>query len=143
METVDNRELLHSRSIRATRKKLAILGEITKSSRPLSASELYGRIASRLPLDLATVYRTLNMLRERRLVREITDATGTQYYEIADIHNPAHPHFKCVCCSLISCLPSLRGGDDAFMSRCARGCEVHDVSIILTGICGNCRKEKP
>lgn len=142
MESVDNRELLRSRSIRATRKKLAILGEIKESSRPLSASELYGRIAARVPLDLATIYRTLNLLRERSLVREITDATGTQYYEIAGIHNPAHPHFKCVCCSLISCLPSLQGGDAMFMSRFAGDCEIHDISITLTGICGNCRTEK-
>ncbi len=121
---------------------MAILGEILESTRPLSASELYERIVARVPLDLATVYRTLNLLRERRLVREITDANGTQYYEIACIHNPAHPHFKCLRCSRISCLPALEGGDAEF-ARVAGNCEIHEISITLSGICGNCREEKP
>jgi Fur family transcriptional regulator, ferric uptake regulator len=142
MEHCDSRELLRSRSIRATLKKVAILGEIVESARPLSAAELYARIVSRVPLDLATVYRTLNLLRESRLVREITDATGTQYYEIACMHNPVHPHFKCVCCRSISCLPSLGSGDAAYMSRFAGDCEIQDISITLSGICGKCREEK-
>ena len=142
MEHADNRELLRSRRIRVTSKKLAILGEITESSRPLNASELYERIASRAPIDLATIYRTLNLLREHRLVREITDATGTQFYEIADHLNPVHPHFKCTRCRLISCLPSLKGGEAAFMSSFAGNWEIHDIAITLSGICGNCREEK-
>lgn len=143
MNHCDSRELLRSRSIRATRKKVAILGEILDSPCPLSAADLYGRIVSRLPLDLATIYRTLNLLRECHLVREITDATGTQYYEIACMHNPVHPHFKCIRCSRISCLPSLESGDAAFMARFAGDCEIQDISITLSGICGNCREEKP
>jgi len=121
---------------------VAILGVIMESPRPLNAAELFERIVSKVPLDLATIYRTLILLRERRLVREITDATGIQYYEIACMHSPVHPHFKCIRCSRLSCLPTLKSGDAALMARFAGDCEIHDISITLSGICGNCREEK-
>jgi Fur family transcriptional regulator, ferric uptake regulator len=142
MEHCDTRELLRSRKIRVTRRKLAILGEIAESLHPLSASDLHGRLITRMPLDLATIYRTLAMLRERHLVREITDATGTQYYEIACKHNPVHPHFKCVRCSRISCLSTLEQDETALMARFAGNCEIHEISITLSGICGQCRENE-
>lgn len=142
MDHIDCKELLKIRHIRVTQKKVAILGEIINSVRPLSASELYERISVKTQLNLATIYRTLNILRERRLVREITDLSGTQYYEISCIHNPVHPHFKCLRCSMISCLPSLNHSETTIVSCHAADCEIHDIAIIMSGICGECRKEE-
>lgn len=141
MRHCDSKELLKSRHIRITERKLAILQSILTSSTPVNASELHGLVSSALRMDLATVYRTLSSFREKGLVREITDDTGTLYYEIACLHNPVHPHFKCLRCRKISCLEFLDHTSALSMTRFARDCEITDISITLSGICRECRTE--
>jgi Fur family transcriptional regulator, ferric uptake regulator len=141
MRHCDSKELLKSRHIRITERKLAILQSILSSSTPVNASELHGRVSSALRMDLATVYRALSSFREKGLIREITDDTGTLYYEIACLHNPVHPHFKCLKCLKISCLEFLDHDSTSSMTRLARDCEIIDISITLSGICRECRME--
>ncbi len=142
MKHCETTYLLRSRRIRATRKKKAILREILESDRPLSAADLYARVSTELTIDLATVYRTLTALRAGGLLREIPDGSGTAYYEIACMHNPVHPHFKCFQCRRITCLETLRGENAVEMARYAHGCEVEEISITLSGVCGECGSEQ-
>lgn len=143
MEHCDSRELLKRNRIRVTRRKTAILSEIIECGRPLNAAELHDRVSVTVGLDLATVYRTLGAFVENRLVREITDDTGTQYYEIACRHNPAHPHFKCVRCRRITCLESLDSGDTAgIFSKVFPHGEITGIAITVSGVCRTCGSEE-
>ncbi|MHB9027829.1 MAG: Fur family transcriptional regulator [Candidatus Latescibacterota bacterium] len=123
-----------------TRRKTAILREILGSNRPLNAAELHQRVSAALPIDLATVYRTLGALSKRGLLREISDGSGTLYYEIACVHNPVHPHFRCLQCRKITCLGTLTGESAAAVAKYAGGCEIEEISITLSGVCGDCRR---
>ena len=143
MEHCDSVELLKRNRIRVTRRKTAILREIIECGRPLNAAELHDRVSATVGLDLATVYRTLGAFVENRLVREITDDTGTQYYEIACRHNPAHPHFKCVRCRRITCLESLDSEDTAgIFSKVFPHGEITGIAITVSGICRTCGSEE-
>lgn len=139
MKHCDSTELLRSRNLRVTRKKAAILGEIIRSDRPLSASDVHAGVSTSLPVDLATVYRTLNALRENGLIREIPDGSDTVHYEIACMHNPVHPHFKCIRCQRILCLDTLSGESTADVARYAGDCDIEEISITLSGICRECK----
>jgi len=141
MNISETAALLRSRRIRATRKKTAILREIHDCGRPLNASELYERVSEELPVDLATVYRTLNAFSKKGLVREISDGSGAVSYEIACVHNPVHPHFKCVRCRRISCLDTLTVESEAVVKEYASGCEIEEISITLSGTCEDCRRK--
>jgi Fe2+ or Zn2+ uptake regulation protein len=143
MEHYETTDILRSRGLRVTRKKTAILREILSSDHPLNAAELHRRVAERLPIDLATVYRTLNALRENGLLREISDGSGTLYYEIACVHNPVHPHFRCLHCRKITCLGTLSGESEAAVAKYAGGCEIEEISITLSGVCAACRRSIP
>jgi Fe2+ or Zn2+ uptake regulation protein len=140
MDHCETTDILRSRNLRVTRKKTAILREILGSDRPLNAAELHQRVSVALPIDLATVYRTLSVLSAKGLLREISDGSGTLYYEIACVHNPVHPHFRCLQCRKITCLGTLTGASASAMAKYAKGCEIEEISITLSGICGKCRE---
>lgn len=143
MDHCNSRELLTRHRLRVTRRKTAILRKIIECERPLNAAELYDRVSATVRLDLATVYRTLGALVENRVVREITDDNGTQYYEIACRHNPAHPHFKCVKCRKITCLGSLDSEDTAgIVSKVSLHGEITGITITVSGICRTCGSEE-
>ena len=138
MDCCNPKALLKENGIRATRKKVAILGCIIASDAPLSAQEIHRRVSSPMNLDIVTVYRTLSTFKEASVVRDIRISTGTQYYEMACDHNPLHPHFLCTSCSRMSCLRSLKGIETEYFSGFADDCEVDEISITITGICPEC-----
>ncbi len=139
MRPCDSITLLRSRGLRVTRKKTAILHEVIRSDHPLNAAEIYERVSASLTVDLATVYRTLGSLLNHGLIREISDNSDTLFYEIACVHNPVHPHFKCLRCRKLTCLDALSGESAADVTRYAGDCDIMDISITLSGICRECK----
>ena len=139
MEYCDSKKLLRRENIRATRKKVAILDGIKNSPDPVNARELCESVSANVRIDLATVYRALSLFKEKGVIREINDSTGIQYYEIACTHNPVHPHFKCSECQKIECLRFLNCVETDYLEGFAGGCEITEISIMLSGICNQCR----
>ncbi|MFC1693216.1 Fur family transcriptional regulator [Candidatus Latescibacterota bacterium] len=123
-----------------TRKKYTILDEIITCARPLSAQELHKRVSAVVRVDLVTVFQALNVFKEKDLVREITDDTGTRYFEIACIHNPVHPHFMCIECREIICLRLLNDKETEYVSQFESDCEISDISIMISGLSKRCKK---
>jgi len=140
MDHCDAALLLKNSNIRATAKKRALLEEIIGSENPRSASDLHLSLSALFPLDLVTVYRSLTTMRDAGILREITDASGVQHYEMACVHNPLHPHFSCAKCKSLSCLRSLSGGEEQLLSGFASDCDVDGISVILSGVCSECRE---
>ena len=140
IEPCDILRLLAASHIRPTPRKRAVLAAVQYSTIPLTAADVHTAVARTLPIDLATVYRTLSLLSERGIVRAVPDGSGVVRYEMACEHNPVHPHFRCEACGETTCLKE--GGPElaAVLRRAARGAQVRDISIILTGICPACRE---
>jgi len=130
--------LLKENNIRATKRKVAILRCIIDSNSPLSARELHRRVSPSMNIDIVTVYRTLSVFKEAGVVRDIRISTGTQYFEMACVHNPVHPHFLCTRCRRMSCLRCLKDTETEHLSEFAGDCEVDEISITITGICPEC-----
>ncbi len=143
MKHCDTIQILREHGIRVTPRKIAVLREILASDRPLGASELHGRASATITLDLATVYRALDIFLKHGIIREIADDNGTQAFEIACVHNPAHPHFKCLKCRRITCLGSFEKSEtESLFSRFSGSRTITDISITMSGLCESCLSVK-
>ncbi len=94
--------LLRAKGKRITGQRALLLQIIQESQGHLDAEQLYRRARQRDPrLNLATVYRTLNLLKESNLIE--------QRYLSRDHHRemfeskaaPEHYHFTCIACGKV------------------------------------------
>lgn len=108
MEEQEAKQLLKKHGLRATSQRLAVLEILTASTRPLSYSEVLEQLDSD-GCDPATVYRNLVKLEEVGLAQIVSRAEGMARYEMvldSKAHQHTHPHFLCVDCGEVSCLPT-------------------------------------
>jgi Fur family ferric uptake transcriptional regulator len=126
-----------------TKARKATLEVLLGSERPLTASEIAGRI--RIACNPVTIYRTLHYLEEQGLADSFVlhcSEHGTERYYVPlhaqDAQTPHHHWFHCERChgfiDLGSCRiePLLCGYQSQF------GIKVTGHTLYLTGICGTC-----
>jgi Fur family peroxide stress response transcriptional regulator len=84
---------LRAAGIRVTPQRLAVYGVLRESGDHLSAEMIFRRVRATQPgLSLATVYRTLEMLRDAGLAVEGRLGDSRNFYE-----TNVEPHFHLVC----------------------------------------------
>ena len=81
------KDLLSSRGISRTKAKIQILLKLSKSSKPLSANELYSHFSK--TYDLSTIFRTVAQFKEKDLIKEVDLGEGFYRFEF---HSPEHGH---------------------------------------------------
>lgn len=125
-----------------TPRRQAVLDVLRAKSTALSAADILKLIRRKFPFDKVTLYRTLDFLAQRKLVRRIATAQGYLCYEIlCDECVPAHAHFVCVDCGRLECL------EDFDLSVIKSGMKSRhriDPAVIdlkLEGVCQRCQKE--
>ncbi len=136
-EQCDPTELLREKGLSRTAPRIAVLEALIGAAAPVAVNDL---VAEGLKMDRATIYRTLNTLRDKRLVREIPTASGTNYYEIACRHNPFHPHFYCTCCRSMTCLAPLSMESVNRWITLPEAFSFKNLVISLTGLCERCSR---
>jgi len=139
MDTCDSNTLLKSRKIKITAQRLEILNLIIQNNHPFTANELHYKIKTESGIDLATVYRFINLLVKSRIIREVANSGGFQYYELACEHHPLHPHFICENCKNISCLKNFNPLDAVNLGAYTGSNSVRSISLNFTGVCGKCQ----
>lgn len=93
---------LREQGYRLTPQRMAILRVLVYSRSHPTAEEIYRQVAADFPMiSLATVYKTLNMLKELGEVMEL-EVEGCSHYDGNII---PHPHLVCVKCHTITDLP--------------------------------------
>jgi len=93
-------ETLREQGYRLTPQRLMILSAIHASNRHISAEEIYAQVCANYPnVNISTVYRTLELLKELGLVTE-TDLGGGKfrYHSVEKGH---HHHLICRKCGRI------------------------------------------
>jgi len=93
-------ETLREQGYRLTPQRLMILSAIHGSDHHISAEEIYAQVCARYPnVNISTVYRTLELLKELALVTE-TDLGGGKfrYHSVEKGH---HHHLICRKCGRI------------------------------------------
>jgi Fe2+ or Zn2+ uptake regulation protein len=103
----------------------------------LDASEIYQRGRRRdARLSLATVYRTLNVLKEIGVVRELHLDDEHHHYELD--RPDKHSHLVCLGCGRVIEVDSAAFAEAAQAAGEAYGFAVSSTQVELTGYCAAC-----
>ena len=141
MKQIEISHELRKLGIKNTKNKSAILRALKEVGRPISANGLHHRCTETTPMNLATVYRTLQQFEKGGLLRALPGGEGTLLYEYSGAEALEHPHFRCERCNELFCLDPLDFDDALFFSALAGKHEVRQVRLLLSGLCARCRAE--
>lgn len=86
---------------------MLILAELAKRGRPLSHAEITESLAA-IPLDRTTVYRNLVALADAGVLVRVQLGDPIWRFELPageEVTHGVHPHFLCMECQELSCLP--------------------------------------
>lgn len=104
----DARQLLKRASLRCTAARIAVLQQVAGSLRPLSHAEVTSQL-SELGFDQSTIYRALHELAEQGTLSRLDLGDDVKRFELRREETAAeageHPHFLCIDCGKIVCLP--------------------------------------
>ena len=118
--------------------RLSVMKELIAAKTPLSHAQMADRLSSN-GFDRATIYRNLVELSEAGLVNRIELGDHVWRFELRrpDDESAEHPHFVCVDCGEVSCLPT--GSVSIKHTRGTKPEMISDVTeVLLKGHCGNC-----
>ncbi|MGD0281336.1 MAG: Fur family transcriptional regulator [Dissulfurispiraceae bacterium] len=128
-----------NKKLKMTPQRLAIIDYLKGNTDHPSAEDVYSAVSTKFPtMTRATVYNTLDTLRERGNIIELEMDSGKKRF---DPNTNPHHHLICVKCKKILDVHREYNLDTAFDSY-------HDFKILGThiafhGICSNCRKTAP
>jgi Fe2+ or Zn2+ uptake regulation protein len=96
------KEGLQATGRRMTRTRKAVLALLERTHQPLSASEIFAQLQEEhVAIDLVTVYRTVNVLKELGLVVQLDlYQEGQSRYELKE-GRTHHHHIRCQVCGRI------------------------------------------
>lgn len=133
----DSKEILRENSIKVTRQRLELLEKILSMDTMFTAQKLHETLID--SMDLATIYRIIQVFLEKSIIREVYGSNETKLYELSCSHNPVHPHLQCNICSELICLPAIEGSTLNSLINHYSNIRIDDISLHLTGICEKCR----
>jgi Fur family peroxide stress response transcriptional regulator len=123
--------------LKLTPQRLAVLDFLQGNTRHPSAEEIYAAILKRFPtMSFATVYNTLDALRRKGEVRELTIDPGKKRF---DPDTSLHHHLICVKCRYIA---DIFTDYELPVSENERaGFEIVGNHIEFYGVCPKCREQ--
>jgi Fur family peroxide stress response transcriptional regulator len=129
---------IRQRGGRLTPQRVAILRVLAESRGHPSVEQIYERIEADFPTtSLATIYKTITLLKEMDEVLELGFADGSNRY---DGHKPyPHPHLICTQCGEILDLEVPTLGEILQQVSHDIGYEIVSHRLDLYGICSRCR----
>lgn len=94
--------------IRMTKSVETLLSEFDKEGGGISAIELVKRLSNKL--NKTTIYRVLDKLEDDGILHSFLSKKGARWYAKCigcsnTRHLDIHPHFQCLSCGKIDCLP--------------------------------------
>ena len=131
---------LKSRDFRITPQRMAILKILAASEGHPSVDAIYQEVKAMFPTtSLATVYKTVSLLKELNEVLELGFPDGSNRY---DGYNPVpHPHAICMTCKKI--MDPERMNIDALSEEMSRktGYKIFHHRLDFFGLCPDCQQK--
>ncbi len=129
---------LREQGYRLTPQRAAILRAVVESDAHPTAEEIHRQLSTDFPmLSMATVYKTLHVLRELGVVQELQVDGRTRF----DGNTAPHAHLVCVQCHRIV---DLTAGVEVRLSKDAleaEGFRMVGYSLEVYGLCSRCRRK--
>jgi Fur family ferric uptake transcriptional regulator len=131
---------LRSRRQRLTEPRRKILKAVMRSRGPFSAEDLHKSLKRELSVDLATVYRSLQLLQSLEIIHRVDLSNDHAMFEVAAQDHAHHHHHYVVCrnCGTREQLPSC-DLDAVELTLQQRGYRDLQHRLEFTGLCASCR----
>ncbi len=140
---MDPLAMLRATGYRVTSQRQLVLGVVETSGEHLDAEGIHQRARQKDPkISLATVYRTLNVLKHMGLIeqRYLTRDHARENYE--PVGAPEHYHFTCLACHQVIEFESPRVKQMQHELRRELDIEVSHACICLEGYCQACSAKR-
>jgi Fur family ferric uptake transcriptional regulator len=125
---------------RITSQRKLVLAMLVEADGHLDAHDIYERARRQdVHLSLSTVYRTLNVLKEASVVRELHLDDEHHHYELDD--KDEHSHLVCLACGRVIEVGSSAFAEAAMVAGEAHGFEIASAHVELAGYCAACRQQ--
>lgn len=125
---------------RMTQQRRLLVRILAEAGGHLDAREVYDRARQHDPrLSLATVYRTLNSLKEAGVVRELHLDEEHHHYELDG--QDGHSHLVCLGCGKVMEVDSRALVEAAQAIGQASGFAISSAQVELTGYCAECQDD--
>ncbi|WP_169727881.1 Fur family transcriptional regulator [Desulfovibrio inopinatus] len=128
--------LLTDVGLEPTSKRLYVLELLLRATKALSAPQLLEHIVHDNAMNKVTLYRILDKLVEKGVVRRTTSADRMHRY-CAGFHGEFHCHFHCVRCDKTYCLPPPPDNRPTMPPEMCVG-RIDTVDILYEGVCSAC-----
>ena len=130
---------LQKAGISKTSQRLAVLDILLTATTPLSVNAIRQALETKANIDKVTVYRILSLFKQHRIIREIASAGGANYFEMAALGNPVHPHFNCRICGAFTCLAPMPFTKAPELILSKDDYSIDHIEINISGLCACCR----
>lgn len=127
--------ILKSKNLRVTPQRFAVYANLLSRSDHPTVEQIMEDLNQNFPISSqATVYSSLQVLREVGLVQEVLLDEGASRY---DANMEKHHHFCCSNCSAIEDIPSNQFETLGF-NKLRRGLKAKNYEIVVHGLCDDC-----
>jgi Fur family peroxide stress response transcriptional regulator len=129
--------LLRKSGYRLTPQRIAVVRALVEDPSHPSAEAVYARIGGALPTtSLATVYNTLDALKELGQVMEVRPAQGPTRFDVRQPYS--HPHLLCTRCGRVEDA-AVSGEPLPAATAEAEGWQGLDARLEFRGVCPSCK----
>lgn len=129
-------QILIESDIRPTAIRILVLKEIIEYDHTFTLAEMEQRMGT---LDRSTLFRTLMLFVERKVLHEIDNGSGSKLFcRCACTHkhqHTPHAHFTCTSCNETFCIKEI----DITSLPLPADYEVREISLVMKGLCAKCR----
>lgn len=135
---------LHEESFKLTPQREATLRVLLENEEAhLSAEEIFMLVKQKAPdIGLATVYRTLDLLCELKIIEKLNFGDGVARYEFrSDDHPHHHHHLICLKCGTLFEIEDLLDDLEERVER-EHGFKIVDHRVSFLGYCTSCQEQK-
>jgi Fur family ferric uptake transcriptional regulator len=132
-------DFVKRKGLRQSEQRREILRVFLKTEKHLTADELYRLVKKRVPsIGFATIYRTLKLLSECGLCRELRLGDGTVRYEHLYGHEH-HDHLICTKCGKF--IEVVDQEIESLQEKLARkkGFTIQGHKLLIYGVCKDCK----
>jgi Fe2+ or Zn2+ uptake regulation protein len=129
--------MVQSRGLKMTPQRRAIVEHLQSAAHHPTADEVFTAVNRRFPMtSRATVYNTLNWLRDAGMVREVFEGGQVRF----DPNTEEHHHFVCRRCGRVE---DIECESISKLKVCALPGrqQVESYEVTLRGLCAGCRKK--
>ena len=136
-------EALHTSGYRLTMQRQIVWDSLRQAKKHLSAEDLLGQIRRQYPrFNMATIYRSLEVLEELGLIKE-TRIGDRGYYELAE-EGQDHYHLVCDRCGLVEDFTLSKGLETSLESALAKTASKRGLAVVghrvdVHGLCHDCQ----